>query len=415
MYPNEASDQAADEPMEAVYDYRDIEEVLRRSADFVIGDTKAPSHEFLAGSITTMDGDEHVARRRLLSRTVNVRQPWGPEGTLFDEIFARNMTTLHDAAAASSSSFNLVDFARQTIWETICRMLGIDDVSSPERAAQLRSLAAAFVEAATVEFTLKDEQQVVDAGREAMARVRADFFLPSYRRRLAEVERAREDPTIALSGDLITTMILASDGKPDEELILRESMVFFTASVNNPVNQTPFALADLEQWLAEHPEDRALLDDDHFYSRCAQETLRLHRTGNPYLIRRVREDTELKSGRAFKQGDRLALYIGIANLEEGMWGADAKRFNPHRVVPDGLQPFGLGFGGGAHMCIGRPLLVFERGAPIKLGLQARMLKSLVLAGVRSDPAGERVKAPHAGDRYLRFDAMVGEPLAVEAQ
>src|SRR5262249_51801014 len=154
-----------------------------------------------------------------------------------------------------------------------------------------------------------------------------------------------------LSGDLITTMILASHGKPDAELILRETMVFFTASVNNPIHQTVFALEDLHHWLADHPEDVARLNEDMFYSRCVQETLRLHRTGNPCLLRQVERDFELKSGRRFKAGDRVALYIGIANTEEGVFGPDAKRFNPHREIPKGLKPFGLGFGGGNHLCI----------------------------------------------------------------
>lgn len=397
--------------MVSVTHYRDIEEILRRTSEFVIGDTKSDSHEFLAGSITTMDGPAHVARRRLLGRAVDIRQPWGPGGSLFDELFERNMEQMRTGQPSTPIKFNLVEFARRTVWETVCRMLGIDDVDRPERAAVLQALAGSFVNAATVEFTLGDHAAAVDAGRDALAQVRQEFFEPSYQRRLALVEQSKSDTTVRLPGDLITTMILAGEGDPDSALILRETMVFFTASINNPVNQTPFALEDLERWLLDHPEDLQRLDDDNFYSRCVQETLRLHRTGNPYLVRRAANDTELKSGLRLNKGDRVALYIGVANLEEEVWGPDAAQFDPYREIPTGLSPFGLAFGAGAHMCIGRPLLVFEQGNPIKMGMQARMLKSLVKSGVRPDPDGERVKAPHAADRYSQYGVLLGRPLA----
>jgi cytochrome P450 len=341
---------------------------------------------------------------------VDVRQPWGPYGALFDEIFERNMARVRQSSAAQPIRFDLVEFARQTMWQTVAAMLGIDGIDGPEQVEVLQRLAVAFVNAATVEFGHNDPAVTVEAGRHALQHVREHFFRKSYERRLQQVALGANDPSIRLPGDLITTMILAANGAPDSELILRETMVFFTASVNNPVNQTSFALEDLESWLQFHPDDLSRLNDDLFFSRCVQETIRLHRTGNPYLLRRAVKDCELASGVAFKAGNRAALYIGVANLEEDVFGPDAKSFNPHRKLPEGIKPFGLGFGGGPHMCIGRPLLVFDQGSPLTLGFQGRFLKALVRAGVRPDPEGAREKPAHAADKYAHFGVMLTAPL-----
>lgn len=399
-----------------VTSYRDVEEVLRRSRDFIVGDTKVESHAFLAGSIVTLDGPDHVERRRLLMRAIDVRRPWGPFGALFDEFFEQNLAAICQGAR-TPVAFDLVEFARRTICQTIVAMIGIDNVAAAEELALFQSLARAFINAATVEFTLEDHTTVVSTGREALDTVRSVFFWTSYERRVRLVSEAAGDAAKRkdLPADLITTMILAAGDAPDPELILREAMVFFTAAVNNPVNQTPFGLEDIELWSAAHPRELTRLDDDVFLSQSVQETLRLHRTGNPYLLRRAVTDATLESGFQFRAGDRIALDLGAANHDKTVFGSDAAEFNLLRTVPAGVKPYGLAFGSGTHACIGRPLVVFDQGNPISLGFQTRMLRGLVRAGIRPDPQGARVKEPHAADRYASFGVVVGPPLSSSAR
>jgi cytochrome P450 len=87
---------------------------------------------------------------------------------------------------------------------------------------------------------------------------------------------------------------------------------------------------------------------------AAGESLRLHQPV-PTLLRIALKDVTLASGRKIAKDERIALFFTPANRETGVFGADANEFNPYRVAPPKLQPWGLTFGGGVHMCIGRPL------------------------------------------------------------
>jgi len=401
--------------------YREIEEVLRRGRDFVFGDGKAESADLLGGTIVTLDGPDHLQRRRVLAKMIDVRQPWGPEGALFDEAFARNLGELRarEAAADGLVRFDLMDFARKVFWQTLAAMIGFDSVDKPELVELLQSLVLPIVNAASVEFSKLDHDQIAAAGRAAIDQVRVTFFDPAVDRRIRQVLEADGDTAKlgALPGDLITSMVIAAGGTPDRGLVLRDALAVFAAAVNNPVNQTAYQLEDLEAWLAEHPGDRELLHSDAFFDRAAQETVRLHRTGNPYLVRQALHDADLQTtGRHIERGQWIALWIGQGNLDQSVFGDNAASFNPHRRVDQrGVKPYGLGFGAGPHVCLGRPLLIWGQGdEAAALGLQARMLKALVHAGVRVDPGGAREIAAHAAERYVRFGVFLGESLSPPA-
>jgi hypothetical protein len=77
-----------------------------------------------------------------------------------------------------------------------------------------------------------------------------------------------------------------------------------------------------------------------------------------------------------------------------VFGPDAAAFDPYRVTPDGVAPFGLSFAAGMHVCIGQDLaggVVAPRdteGQPADhlYGLVAVAVQRLFAADVRRDPA-----------------------------
>ena len=118
-------------------------------------------------------------------------------------------------------------------------------------------------------------------------------------------------------------------------------------------------MSELENWLADHPEDRAKLADADFIRNAINETLRLHTPGSPKL-RRASCDVTLPSGRHVREGEDVAADIAAANHDAQVFGADATAFNPRRAV-SGVQPFGVAFGAGPHTCIGLLLELYRVG------------------------------------------------------
>jgi hypothetical protein len=79
-----------------------------------------------------------------------------------------------------------------------------------------------------------------------------------------------------------------------------------------------------------------------------------------------------------------------ANVETAIFGEDAARFNPHRVVADRIPPFGLTFGIGIHTCFGRDIAGGlgqgkDASQAPHYGTLTNLLKSLLHHHARRDP------------------------------
>jgi hypothetical protein len=111
----------------------------------------------------------------------------------------------------------------------------------------------------------------------------------------------------------------------------------------------------LHEWITEHPGDAARLTDSEFLRLAAVETLRLHQPA-PTLLRFAKRDVTLSTGRRFREGERIVLMFVPANREVDVFGQDAENFNPFREAPDQRRPWGLTFGSGSHICLGRTLV-----------------------------------------------------------
>jgi cytochrome P450 len=163
-----------------------------------------------------------------------------------------------------------------------------------------------------------------------------------------------------MPNDLLSIMV-QHPGHYDEfgpDTANREASGFLVATVGSTVNAICFAVHDLDEWLATHAEDRARRTDRSFLQRCFAESLRLGQVNT--ILRMAVEDVTLPSGVPFPAGhvaiiDRPS---GNSSLErDGESAVGERAFDPDRVLRNGVAQFGLAFGGGPHMCIGKDFAV----------------------------------------------------------
>jgi cytochrome P450 len=397
------------DPVLELTEYREVEEVLRRGREFLAAGTMAASSEFVHGTLVAIDGREHLARRRALMRMINPTRPWGAEGTLMDEVFADDVARLEATVEPVDGllHFDLVEFLRGVIWRFTANFVGIDGIDSHEQTARFAALALPLVSGITIQYMPEEQRpEALERFRQAQATIREELFDPSLERRKALV--AAGTPEEDLPGDLLTSLLKA-DPPASDELIFTEAVQLLAASVNNPVLQGTLAIDDLLRWLEAHPEDRVRTGERAFLNAAVKETLRLHRATRPYLSRRAAADVTLEStGRVISQGTLVAGYLMAADHDPSVFGADAGEYNPHRVLADPeVAHFGLAFGAGPHVCVGRPMLLWEQGNETSQGAQTKVIRFLLEWGVQTDPDGvQTLQRERGSHRYTRYDVVV---------
>ena len=394
-------------------DYREVEEVLRRSRDFVIGGTKVGSDEFVHGTLVALDGREHLGRRRSLMKMIGSDQPWGAEGTLIDDVFGRYLAQVVDTTEPRDGlvHFDLIPLGRRIIWRLTAAFVGLDGIDDPAQVERFMGLVEPVLEGLTLEYQPPERhEEILVAARESRARIREEMFDPSLARRQALVDAVRrgEAGEDDLPGDLITSMLQQS-AEPDIELVFREMVALLAAAVNNPVSQMAWALDDVMAWLDANPGFRTRVAEKEFLGRAVKETMRLHRSSRPHVVRITAKDTALESsGRELARGTWVSLWLQAANRDHAVFGEDADTYDPFRSPLDpAVQPFGIGLGGGAHVCLGRPLLLWDQGDEDAQGLLVKLLRFLLTAGVRPDPEGAQDEGgPEGGRRHHRYDVVM---------
>ena len=197
-----------------------------------------------------------------------------------------------------------------------------------------------------------------------------------------------------LPRDMLMTLCLANDlTRPDDDeaeipYIWRQCALFLNASIQTTTHMLPHVFVHLDEWVAEHPEDRPKLRDAAFLRKAVAEAMRLHQS-SPVRFRAAVEDVTLSTGRVVRKGETVALYAPPANLEAGIFGEDARNFNPNREPPVGTLPWGMTFGSGVHMCLGRNLVTGIRGRTDEKfgsdGTAVKIVKAFYARGCELDP------------------------------
>lgn len=395
------------EDMSKVETFVECDEVLR-SKDFVQGSHRE-STPFIGGSLIVLDRDAHFDRRRM-------------EAALFTraalEHYERETLVPHidrviEAAARGRDSDGIVRadltlILRATLARITATITGLDGVDDIETTERFISYVEQLNKGVTVEWSVEDHDTVIERTLRLRDDFVEDFFSPSLVRRkdlLARYERG-ELSEGDLPRDLLMLLLRNPEADWDDELMLRESTLFYAAATQTTTHAAPHVIRHLAAWFDEHPEDGHLVRDGNFLKASAYESLRLHVPVHA-LLRIATSDVELTTGRRIRKGERVACCFAPANRDVAVFGPDAASFNPHRSTEGSVKPWGLSFGGGPHVCIGRTIVTglsaSTDGTDRTEGMIARILLALYAAGIEldSDDPAAYVDTAHV-DAYARF-------------
>ena len=381
-------------PYQQVHSYAEIEEIMN-SNEFYQGGTPE-RRVFLGDTVLMLDGPLHDERKREFSSLFSKAAMASYEGDLLEPVIAQVLEDLRSHRRADGSVHtDLIPLIRMMLFRISALIVGVDGVDTPEKTERFRKLVEALGEAATAQWSVGDKDAVLRAGKETLRQLVDEFLSPSLDRRRCLVARheageiARED----LPRDVLTLICLNHDDVIPEDdphycYTWREAGFFLVASSQTSTHTLPHVLVHIAEWIKEHPEDAAKVNDPSFLRKAVGESLRLHQT-SPVKLRVASKDITLSTGRRVAAGEMVALLAPPANLEPEIFGEDADRFNPYRQVAKGQQPWGLTFGKGAHMCCGRWLVtgLFNR-TDDKTGTEGTMVKivrTLYAHGVELDP------------------------------
>ncbi|PWS40072.1 cytochrome P450 [Streptomyces sp. ZEA17I] len=283
-------------------------------------------------SMVNMDGAEHAALRRIISRRFTPRLLAATEenigrlaGRLVDEMIAERPTDFMPSAAS------------RLPLEVICDLMGIPAEHRPRIAAQIDHASE------QVGVERRGRLRIPGRGTASLA------MMQLVMARLARERRRRPQD------DLVSALVRADvDG---EGLSSRELGAFFSLLLVAGVETTRNAIAHGVSLLDRHPEQRELLRSDfgRYIGGAVEEIVR-HSTPIIQFRRTVVSEFEL-GGRTFLPGEKVALLYASANRDEAVFTRpdlfDITRSpNPH-----------LGYGGGGpHHCLGAHLARLEMTA-----------------------------------------------------
>ena len=372
----------------------EIQEVMR-SPDFLQGRSEERDL-FFGGSLVMLDGDEHVQRKKLFSSLFSPDSLAYYETRLLEPVITQAMSELRTRRGADGlARTDLVPLIRIMLHRIAAQVTGADDINTPERTERFRVLIAKLSEAAAGQWTTQDREKLIEEGVKARQALVDEFLLPSFERRLGLAARyaAGELSKEELPRDVLMLICLhgndqQTEYKSYEAYVWRECALFLSASTQTTTHSLPNVVTHIAHWISEHPEDAHKINDTGFLRLAVGESLRLHQTA-PVKMRIAARDVTLSSGRKIARDEQVAVFAPYANVDPELYGPDAAEFNPYRKQPAGIHPWGLTFGAGVHMCLGRSLVtgVLNR-ADEKTGAEGtivKMLKVLYSFGMELDP------------------------------
>ncbi len=290
---------------------------------------------------------------------------------------------------------DLVELGYRVMMNLTVDFTGIDrPLRTPEETGELLALLMDFSLAPALGQSRADDVEPKRVRiRQAMADFNTRFLKPSIARRRSLIDEMqagrlrRED----LPNDVLTALLLGQDKLAmSEEDWVQEGIFYVLAGAHTTIHSLTHAVHELLQWLQQHPEDRALVNDDPFFvQQCVFESLRLH-PSSPVARRRALCPVALEEGVSLESGEEVAISLRAANRDRERFGADADRYNPHRKVKPGNFQYGLSMGHGVHACLGRHLAIGVDPKPgadpaeHQYGVVPLIVSALLRLGVQAD-------------------------------
>lgn len=326
--------------------------------------------------LLTLHGAEHHKRRVLEFSILRKDYFAYYEAEVFPPALAQVIDPL-----SRSGQMDLVEFGYRVTMNLTADFAGIDrpEKSTAETERLLR-LVKIFSEGATLVHSTRDKEEVRAEVRAGLEELRSAFLLPSIARREEALASGE-----ALPRDVLTLLLRDREklGLTDE-VILREMAFFLQAGSHSTANSTVHALHNIFlRWPS--LEERARLREDPLYvQRCVHESFRLH-PASPVAWRRPEGSCPM-SGEG-----RVVLDFAAANRQGDLFGDNADQFDPDRPRPEGVPAWGLTFGFGMHMCLGRDLDGGLVAGPDtdptthQYGIVTQLVRTLLDRDVRPDP------------------------------
>ena len=373
--------------------YAEIEEIMK-SPDFMMAGAEERT-VFLEDTLIMSEGQRHSELKQLFSPLFSRQAIAYYELHLVEPVIQAAIAEMHTGRGSDRlMRTDVVPLIHATLTRISALVTGVDGVNTPERTARFRDLVLTLSAATTGSFSA-NPQDMIRAGRDAMATLVDDYLQASLDRRIELVRRHRagEVAKDALPRDMLTSLCLQDDlSHPDDNqkipYVWRQCALFLTASIKTTSHSLPHVFIHLDEWLREHPADKENLGDPEYLHRAAGESFRLHQTA-PARFRAAVRDVTLSTGRRVAKGEMVALHAPVANVQIEVFGEDGRYFNPRREVPKGMQPWGMTFGLGVHSCIGRNLVtgIMNSGDDKHgtHGTAVRLMMALYKLGAELDP------------------------------
>ncbi|MCU1432679.1 MAG: cytochrome [Actinotalea sp.] len=364
--------------------------------------------------VSVVHGTEHRDRRRLENRLFRRDMLVEYEREQFPGIIGEVLDQY-----PVDSPVDLLEVGGVLSVPLACRRAGIDHAMDLPTLRRLFELVLIFSQGTAILDVVGDEDLIRNQVFAALDAFRAEFFDGSRARREALIAAGDADP----NGDALTLLLAHLNEVQydlDDGLLLREVATFVQGgthtSAQTLVNAVDLMLAvDDGQLLERVGGDRALAQ------RVIHETLRLRPT-TPEVKRLAEFDTSI-AGIDIPQGTVVVLDIRTGNRDAARFGDTCESFDPERTTSDDEPLWGLSFGGGQHVCIGRTSaggfpVTGEAGSPLgeshSYGLVAQMLQSIAARGVHLD--ADDAEGPQLdlrtdrGTRWRRYPVRFAAPL-----
>ena len=378
-------------------------------------------HQMLGGSLLLLDGEDHFRRRRQETELFTTPALRYYESKALAPVIDRTIGyCLGSARPGERVRADLVTLVLDMLYGLGAAILGIDGVDTPERAASFKNLFVKMSDGATITHLARDHAKVLQEALDARREFVESFYNSSLDRRKTLVSRLRSGDLDRhdLPRDLLTNLLLNDAFDDDPQIPLREMLLYMIASIRTTLHALPHVVAHLHEWLGSRPQDQAKLSDAEFLRRAVIEAIRLH-SALPSVVRRAKQAVALRSGIRVEAGQIVSVLLDQANVDPVFFGTDASDFDPYREVgstgPTGrgrVAAWGLSFGSGAHVCIGRRLAVGDQAsrdddATSVHGTTVAILQSLYAHAMTPDPDLQpRMESSSFYDAYESFPVVL---------
>lgn len=281
-----------------------------------------PFYAIEAHSMLELEPPRHTRLRGLVTRAFTSRriQDLGPEiETLCRELCAN----------FPDQPFDLLQYyATKVPVIIIARLLGVPETMCDQLLRWSNAMVAMYQASRSFETE-------VEAAKAAAAFY---DFMRSY------IEERRKVP----GDDLLTELIAAEE---DGEKLSTDEMISTCILLLNAGHEaTVHTIGNSVKILLETGTDLACLAPDRIQNTVEE----LIRFDPPlHMFTRYAYDEVQVGKHTLKPGDQIALLLGAANRDPGMW-ENPNLFNPDRVIKTNMA-----FGAGRHFCIGAPLARLE--------------------------------------------------------